>query len=193
MSPGDQAQVQRMIQQEIMKSNQMAKFNLNTTPSHRHTGKGGDAPNISQTDIIPGLKAEGRISFAQTTTYKVGLTFNPQAIYIQGNVTGALGEKFIVVANAQFGPSYYMQPQSTTSTVIGGPQQKILQSSTYFGIDSGGTAHTVADEGHIVDVEYPLNTIHARVTITGYDATGIYVQVTTLASGWEITLSFTVV
>lgn len=182
--------IRQIIQQEIYKARQMGSFNLQNVNRHEHNRISSNP--INQSNIIPGLKAEGRISFAQKTTYKIGLTFNPNAIFIQGNVTGASGEKFVIVANAQFGPSYYMQPQSTTSVVIGGPQQNILQSTTYFGVDSGGGAHTVADEGHIVDVEYPLSTIHARATITKYDNSAIYVNIDNLDSGWQITLSFTV-
>lgn len=185
-------EVQQMIQQELYKYQQASRFNLAKVANHKHTGKGTDAPRISSNNILPGLRAEGRISFDQATTYKVGLTFNPSSVFIQGNVTGASGERFIIVANAQFGQGYYMQPQSTTSTVIGGRPQTIIQSSTYFGTD-GGSFHTVADEGHIVDVEYPLDTIHARATITNFDNTGMYVTVDTLDLGWGITLSFTVI
>lgn len=184
----DQA-IKQLIQSEIYKARQTGAFNLQTINRHEHNNVSSNP--INQGDTTPGFKAEGRISFDQTTTYKIGLTFNPHSIAIQGNVTGASGEKFIVVSNAQFGPSFYMQPQSTTSVVIGGPQQTILQSTTYFGSD-GSNFHTVADEGHIVDVEYPLNTIHARATITKYDNTGFYVTVDDLDANWEITLSFTV-
>lgn len=185
------AYIRSIVQQEIAKNNQRNKFNLTTTPQHGHTGKGQDAPRLNQSDIIPGLRCEGSIAMAQATIYKIGITFNPSAIWIHGNVTGASGERFIIVGNAQLGPSFYLQPGNSTSVVTGGPKQTNIQSTTYFGVDSGGAIHTLVDETHIVDVFYAA-TIHARATIISYDNTAIYVQVNNLSSGWTINLSWTV-
>lgn len=185
------SQIRQLIRSEIYRSRQVGSFNLQSVNRHEHNGVSSNP--INQSDIVPGLKVEGRVSFAQQTTYTIGLNFNPSSVAIQGIVTGSSlpQEKFIIVANAQFGPSYYMQPQSITSTVIGGPQQSIIQSSTYWGTDSGGGTHLVADEGHICDVEYG-GSIHARATIISYNSSALMVTVDNLDSGWEITLSFTV-
>lgn len=186
------AYIRQIVQQELAKSSQSKRFNLTDTTRHQHT-KNDSAP-VSQNDITPGNSVEGTITFAQTTVYKIGVNFNPTSVFVHGNVTGNGGEKFLVVGNAQFGPSFYLQPGTSTSVVTGGPRQTIIQSSSYFGGTSGvgGALHTVADEGHIVDVEYPLGTIHARATIIGYDNKNLLVEVNNLDGGWAINLSFTI-
>lgn len=186
--------IRQLIQQEIYKARQMGSFNLQNVNRHEHNRISSNP--INQSNIIPGLKAEGSIKFAQQTTYTIGLTFNPSAIFVQGNVIGTGGAKFFVTGNAQFGPSYYMQPESNTSVVIGGPQQNILQSTAYFGLDSASSPHALVGEGHIVDVSGfpnpPGTAIYARATITKYSSNAIYVNIDNLASGWEMNLSFTV-
>lgn len=188
-----EAQIRTLVQQEIAAQTSAARFGLNNTAQHKHTGT--DGPQISQNNILPGNRLEGRITFSQATTYRIATNFNPVAVWVQGNVTGALGEKYMVVGNAQLGgSSFYLQPGTSTSVLVGGTPQSIIQSTTYFGTDGGipPVSHTVADEGHIVDVEYPLNTIHARATITGFDRNAIIFEVTTLQAGWEMNLSFTI-
>lgn len=189
MNPQLRSEIQQIIQQEMAKNSQKNRFNLNTNPRHQHTKN--DVAPISQNDITPGNSTTGTITFAQATTYNIGVNFNPTTVLVHGNVTGASGEKFMTVGSAQFGPSFYLQPGTSTSVVIGGQPETIIQSSTYFGTD-GTFFHTVAGEEHIVDVEYPLGTIHARATIIGYSNKGVIVQVNTLSSGWTMNLNFTI-
>lgn len=204
MTPADQQQVQGMIQQALAKSNQQARFNLNVNPRITHNGL--DSPQISQSRIASKLRAEGTVTFSEATTYKLGTTFNPTAVWVHGNVTGPSGEKFLVVGNAQLGPSFYFQPQSATSVSLGGPQQNVVQSASYFGFDSAKTFHTLVGEEHIVDISYS-GLVFARATVgqwveqanstfvnapPQFDATGIYISVNTLDSGWIINLSWTV-
>lgn len=191
MADLNEQQIRSLVQDEIRKTNGANRFQLSSIPRHIHNGT--DSPKITQSNVLLGFRAEGRITFAQQTQYRIGITFNPTAIYLQGNVIGNAGERFIIVGNAQLGASFYMQPGTTTSVITGGPVQSLIQSTTYFGVDSGGAFHTVADEGHIVDVEYPLATVHARATITKFDSTAVYVQVDTLAAGWTMNLSWTIV
>lgn len=183
-----------IIRQEIASQTSQNRFRLSTNNRHVHNGL--DSPAISQSDIVPGLRLEGTITFAHVGQYKIATNFNPSAVWIQGNVTGDASQKFVVIANAQLGGnSFYLQPGTSNSTTVGGPSQSIIQSSTYFGSEGNGAGavfHTVADEGHIVDVEYPLGTIHARATITKFDNQAIYVDVETLASGWSMNLSLTI-
>lgn len=183
------SQIRQLIQQEIARNSQSSRFNLVNTTRHQHTKN--DVAPISQNDITPGNSTTGTISFEQATTYNIGVNFNPTAVFVHGNITGASGEKYITVGSAQFGPGFYLQPGTATSVMIGGARETLIQSCTYFG--STGTAfHTVASEEHIVDVEYPLGTIHARATITGYSNKGIIVQVDNLDSGWAMNLNFTI-
>lgn len=187
----NEQQIRALVQQEIAKNNQMNRFNLTTTPNHAHTGQGQDGPRINQSDVVPGLRCEGSIVMAHQTVYKIGITFNPSAIWVHGNVTGPSGARFMVVGNAQLGPSYYLQPNNATSVITGGPQQKVIQSTTYFGLDSGGAAHTLVDETHIVDVFFSA-TIFARATVTSYDNRSVTITVDNLVAGWQMNLSWTV-
>lgn len=181
------AQIRQLIQSEIMKANQAGKFNLNVTPAHTHTGKGGDAPQINQSDILPGQRVSGNITMAQQTTYTIGTIFRPTTIWFYGNVTDLTdGIRATVVGSAYIGPSYYLQPGTSTSVITGGPQQQIIQSSQYLGVQ-GTTAHTIAGEGHIIDVGWPDGgTLVARATVTDVGANYIKVTVNNLATNWSI-------
>lgn len=187
MNTQDQQIVRQMIQQEMMKSSQADRFNMTNIKRHQHKN---DTFSINQNDITPGNSTTGTITLAQVTTYNIGVNFNPTTLDIQGNVTGASGEKFLVVGVAQFGPGFYLQPGTSTSVIIGGQPETIIQSCCYIGGIGGGALHTVADQGHIVDVEY--GGVHARATVTGYSNKGIIVQVNNLDSGWAMNLNFTI-
>jgi hypothetical protein len=195
MPPLTEQQIRQIVQSEIQAQNSAGRFGLNMTPSHYHSGNAGDGPQISQDYILPGDRLEGSITFAQQTTYQIGTNFNPTAVWVHGNATGASGEKFLIVGNAQLGGnSFYLQPGTTTSVLVGGTPETIIQSNTYFGGTSGtgGSLHTIVDEGHIANIEYPTGTIYARATITAFSNKAITLVVDTLSSGWELNLSFTI-
>lgn len=175
-----------MIQQAIAKNEQANRFNLVNISRHQHNRS--DVAPISQNDITPGNSTTGSITLATQTTYNIGVNFNPTSVFVHGNVVGASGERFITVGSAQFGPGFYLQPGTSTSVIIGGQPETIVQSCTYFG-SAAGTFHTVADEQHIVDIFYS-GTVFARATITGYSSAGIIVVVDTLTSGWSMNLNF---
>lgn len=174
-----------------MRSAQSNRFNLTNTTRHQHTQN--DVAPINQNDITPGNTVVGSaITFAQKVVYKIGVNFNPTSVLIHGNVTGASGEKFFIVGNAQFGPSLYLQPNTTNSVITGGSRQTIVQAASYFGYD-GTSFHTLVSDGpNIVDVAYPANTIHARAQIIGYNNKNLLFQVTDLDAGWAINASFTI-
>lgn len=189
----DEQKIRNIVRQEIQASASSGRFGLNLTPSHYHTGVGGDGPQLNQNSILAGSRLEGSITFAQQTTYKIATNFNPAAVWVHGNVIGAIsGEKFMTVGNAQLGgSSYYLQPASNVSVQVGGPPQDIIQSCTYFGMDFGNAPHTLVSEGHIVDIFYG-GVIKARATISSFNKDAIYFTVSTLVTGWTINLSFTI-
>jgi hypothetical protein len=188
----NEQQIRAIVQSEIQTQSSANRFGLNMTPTHYHTGNAGDGPQISENYIVAGESLEGSITFAQQTTYQIATNFNPKAIWLHGNATGASGEKFLVVGNAQLGGnSFYLQPGTTTSVLVGGTPQTIIQSNTYFG-GTGSSLYTIVDEGHIANIEYPKGTIYARATITAFSNKSITVVVDTLTSGWEFNLSFTI-
>lgn len=173
----------------MARNNQNQRFNLTNTSRHQHTGN--DIAPINANDITPGNSVTGSITFAQATTYNIGVNFNPSLIEVNGNVVGNSGERFITVGSARFGPSFYLQPNTTTSVKVGGVPETIIQCCTYFGVDSGGGFHTLADEGHIVDIFY-ASTVHARMTINSYSNQGIIVTVDDLDPSWTMNLNFTI-
>lgn len=186
----NESYIRSIVRQEIQTQSNGARFGLNPQSTHEHTGI--DSPKINQNNILPGNSVEGSIRFAQTTIYKIGVNFNPTSVFVHGNITGDLGEKFITTGVAEFGPSLYLQPSTSTSVTPGGKPQDIIQSATYFGTDAGGSPHTIVTEEHIASVEYPSGTIRARATIIGYDSKNVLVQVNTLNTGWAMNLSFTI-
>lgn len=182
----NEQQIKALIQQEIHKNQQIGKFGMYAVSRHVHNGI--DSPSINQDNIIPGNSTAGNISFDQVTTYNIGTNFNPSNVLLHGNVTGSSVQKFFTIGNAKFGPSSYLQPVSTTSVAPGGTSGNIVQCSSYFGTDNGNV-HLLASEEHVVDIFYS-GTLFARATITGYSNKGIILVVDTLASGWEINLSW---
>ena len=188
MTPADQSLVQQMIQQAIAVNAQANRFNITNTSRHQHTVN--DSAPVSYNDLTPGNSVEGSITFAQAVVYKIGVNFNPTTISAHGNVIGPGSQRFITVGQAKIGPSFYLQPGTSTSVITGGAKENIIQSCTYFGSD-GSAFHTLVDEGHIVDVTYG-GTIYARATITGYSNQNLLFSVETLVSGWNINLSLTI-
>lgn len=188
-----ESQIRNIVRQEMATQQNGSRFGITPTSNHAHTGL--DSPQINQNNILPGNSVEGSIMFAQAqTTYKIGINFNPTSILVHGNAVGP-GGTFMIVGNAQLGPSLYLQPGTSTSVRPGGPPQNIIQSNTYFGLDSGGVAHTLIDEEHIANVNYKVsgvNTFFVRATITGYDSKNVFLYTDTLASGWALNLSFTI-
>lgn len=103
----------------------------------------------------------------------------------------------LVVGDAFVGPSFYQQPESSSSVNIGGPPQVAIQSSSYILVnDSGAGTLTQASvsEGHIISVTFD-GSIVARGTIPDLADFGandkpieggdLLVDVT-LLSGWSI-------
>jgi hypothetical protein len=70
--------------------------------------------------------------------------------------------------------------------VFGGPVQQFIQSSTYLAVINGGTFYALNDEENLVDIEYPVGTIHARLTLVAYSLNTITLKVPYLDSGWQI-------
>lgn len=186
-------QVQQMIRQEIAKHNQAARFKMNIIPQHRHTGKGTDAPRINQGDIIPSQRVSGNITMGQQTTYTIGTIFNPSSIWFYGLATDLTdGIRAHVVGNAQLGPSFYLQPGTSTSVVTGGTPQNIIQSSSYLAVQ-GMAAHALAGEEHIIDVTWPdAATLVARATVISFGGNSVKINVDNLAANWSIQGNFVI-
>lgn len=184
------SQIRAIVQQEVARIQQSQRFNLTNTSRHQHTTT--DIAPISANDITPGNSVTGSITFAQQTTYNIGVNFNPSTVVVNGNVIGPSNQRFLTVGTAKFGPSLYLQPNTSTSVKAGGVPETIIQCCSYFGAESsGGAMHTLVDEGHIVDIEYS-GTIFARATITGYSNQGIILVVDDLVSGWSMNLNLTI-
>lgn len=114
----------------------------------------------------------------------------------------SIGIRAHCIGTANLATSFYLQPGTSTTVNAGGIQQKIIQSSSMFLVDSTSTSYSVSggmggsvsiplkavralvDEGHIVDVEY--SGVKARATVIDYSKNSITVQVNTLASGYSI-------
>lgn len=199
----DENAIRKIVQDELNRSQNGSRFGLQSIPRHAHNGI--DSVQIKQSDIIPSVSVSGNISFASSDEYTIYLnsSFTPSSILVYGNVTGASTGRYVTMGSANLGPSFYLQPDTTRTTVTGTIEYPFadpnldpvttvpLQSSIYFGAESaGGAMHTLSSEGHVVNVFYG-STIYARATITTFSRGFIKIQ-TTIASGWEINANFVI-
>lgn len=164
----------------MARQNNANRFNVNSIPFHTHNGV--DSPAINQSNIQPGIRASGSITFAQSTDYHLGLTFNPTSILFYGAAIynpGGITIRAQCIGNAQLGPSFYFQPNDSTSVVPGQNLQNIIQSSSMMLVDSTNpdvpVVRVIVDEGHLVDVEY--SGIMARATVVAFDSNGVTIRV----------------
>ena len=185
-----------LTKQDVIKifHEQMEKENRSGKPKVvRHVHDDVDSPKISQSNIIPQIRiTSGNITFASKSTYTIGVNFNPSFILFYGEVINAdASVKFHVVGSAILGPSYYLQPVNNRTVTVGGLLENITQSSSSYGVEiAGPTFHILSSTFHIVDIEYPLGTIHARMTVKSYSNKSIIVTVDDLDSGWNIIGNF---
>lgn len=194
----NETQVRSIVQDEMMKN---YRSGAPIVPPHRHNEV--DNLRINQVDIIPAIRTSGSITFAHTGQYILGLNGNPNPTLIlcYGTVVDNPSSPTIRVhtmGSACLGPSLYQQPQSNSSTVTGGPLQPFIQSSSYIS-EQGTTQHALTDEGHLVDVEYPISSpqlqanIHARLTLVSYNRTTITLNVDNLDAGWNIIVNLIII
>lgn len=97
---------------------------------------------------------------------------------------------------AQLKPSYYFEPQDTTSVAVSKSVQKIIQSGKFFLIvdenASGSTPEYRARAGelHLINIDWPsTSTIVARATVIDYGPDFFDIEVT-LAANWSIQGNF---
>ncbi len=168
----DEQKIRNIVRQELQKQNNSSQYNLGV--SQRHTHNGLDSLQIKQDNVIPSVSVSGRITFAQETNYTINLnsSFTPSHISLYGiayDANGSTGVRCIIIGSANLGPSFYLQPGATSTSVVTGDIQYPF----------------VNPEGNIVDVQWS-GTIYARATITSFSKTSVVFNVSTLASDWEI-------
>ncbi len=194
--------MRQIAQEEMRKQDSASRFGLKSIPNHTHNGV--DSLAVKQSDIVPSVSVSGNINFAQNATYTIHLnsSFTPSHIEVYGNVVGNGTERFITFGSANLTPSFYLQPDTSTSVVTGNIQYPFidpnleetvpLQSSIYFGAEgAAGALHTLSSEGHVINVAYPAITVHARATITGFSRNAIFIIVE-LDNGWEINANYVI-
>ncbi len=186
----NEQQIRQIVQQEMRKYNSTARFSQN--PLQRHLHNGLDSPQINNDNVIKNIPVSGSITMSQETTYTIGLANTPSTatqVFFNGIVVhnggGGIDIRAHCIGTANFAPSFYLQPGTSTTVNAGGTQQEIIQSSSMLLIDqTGPTFRALVDEGHIVDVEY--SGVKARATVVSYSKNSIVVDVETLASGYSI-------
>lgn len=164
--------------------NSAQRFGLNAIPFHRHTGL--DSPRINSAHITPGLKTSGSVTMSSEKDYRFNVNFTPSSVLFYGIAVNSISSptyRAFVVGQAALGQNLYFQPGTTSSVTVGG-KREIVQSSTMISYSNSSGAHTIADEGHIVDVED--SSVIARATISSYGQNFFIVTVETLSSGWSI-------
>ncbi len=199
--------VKRIVQEEMRQTSNRSRFTIQNSANHAHTGVDG-TPQINAGNIIPSVSVSGSVTLSSVAIYTlyINAAFTPTSVFCTGNVVGSGTERYIFTGTAQLGPSFYFQPQDNRTVVAGGPQYPFrdpnnpqygtnipMQSCTYFGSESnGGARHTLAGNFHIIDIQYPVGTSHARATVIDFNKTYIKVAVDALDGGWEINANFVV-
>lgn len=97
-------EIKQLVRQEIQSANSALRFQLTGIPRHVHNGV--DSPNVNQQDIVPNTRASGNITFAQSTQYRLGITFNPTSVLFYGNATRRNRVFTVTAANATVGDTY---------------------------------------------------------------------------------------
>lgn len=205
--PMNEQQIRQIIQDEMRKQNGRTRFGLQQTQFHAHTGNDG-TPQLREENIIPSLSASGSITMASEAIYTLQFnsSFTPRSVLATGNVIGSGTERYTFIGTAQLIPSFYFQESDSRTVITGGPQYPFtdpnnpqygsnipMQSCSYYGSESNtGARHTLVGNFHIIDIQYPVGTSHARATIIDFSKTSITIAVETLDAGWEINANFVV-
>lgn len=176
-----------MIRQELAKSKQASRFNLNVNPRVSHTGL--DSPPINSSNIKSGLKTTGAVTFAEIKDYKFNVNFTPSLVQFYGIASDiASGYRSLIVGQAALGQNLYFQPTNSSTVTVGG-KFEIIQSYAQFLYNNGGAAHATADDQHIIDCT-DGSTIFARATVSSYGQNFFVITVDNLAPGWSINGSY---
>ena len=197
----DENKIRAIVKDEMKKNEAASRFNFRSIPLHTHNGT--DSEKIQENNIIPSASVSGRITFAQATTYTLNLnaSFTPSNIIAYGTVvdnSSAPTVRCQTIGSASLTPSFYLQPGGSTFVTTGDIQYPLngvpVQSSSYIAVITGGSppARALSSEGHIVSIEYPQDTIHARATVIGFSKESITIDVPNLDSGWEIIVNYVI-
>lgn len=212
--------MRKIAQEEAEKTykTNATKYGVAKVPLHKHNGL--DSPQISQSNIVPTLRASGSIKLATDgQQYTINLTGSPSHILFYGNAVhrtaGTVDVRTQVIGSAELGPSYFFQPESTTTTSPSDVIGNVIQSGSYLLVETTTPqVNTSATEGHLVQVIYTgsigtklTDNIVAQITIPnpwtkgldagfdysnkGYGLGYIYLDVD-LATNWEINGNFVV-
>lgn len=206
----NEQQIRQVVQDEMRKSQARSRFGLQQSSLHAHTGNDG-TPQIKAENVVPSLSASGSVTMSSEAIYtlKFDSAFTPRQVLATGNAqagSGAGDPRYFFIGTAQLTPSFYFQANDSRTVVTGGPQYPFtdpnnpdygnnipMQSCSYYGSESNtGARHTLAGNFHIIDIQYPRGTSHARATIIDFSKTSITIAVETLDSGWEINANFVV-
>lgn len=218
------AEIQAMVQKEArdialkVYREEGTRYGVGKVPLHYHNNI--DSPNIPESSINPSLKASGSLALeTDGQQYKLNLTFKPKQILFYGNAVhrtlGSIDVRAQAIGSAELVPSYFFQPENTTtvspSNIIG----NVIQSGSYLLVeDTTPRVNTSATEGHLVQVIYTgsigtklTDNIVAQITIPnawtqglgasfdystkGYGQGYVLFDVD-LAPGWEINGNFVV-
>lgn len=110
----------KQVAQDVHDDNSTSdQFAVSQTPFHTHNGQ--DSQKISQSNIVAGTRASGNITFAQSTNYRLGITFNPTNIMFYGSAIRRDYIFTVTAANATVGATYTNNGATFTvlSTIAG--------------------------------------------------------------------------
>lgn len=208
----EEAQIRKIVQEELRRSQGGSRFGLNTIPFHTHDGV--NSQRIRAENVVPSVNTAGAITFGtEGATYTINLTtsFTPSSVLAYGVVTNSASAPTIrchTIGSAQLTRGFYLQSESNRSVKMGGPEYPFpttqpdgskatvpIQGSSFIYInESSGAVRSGVSEDHLVSVFIgeDIADIRARVTLVDFSSTFIKLYVPYLTSGWRVQVNYVV-
>ena len=203
----DENAIKKLIQQELKKRENNARFGWQRASNHTHDGV--NSPRVAERDLNRNPGVLGSVTFAtegQTYTFELNMPYTPRHISCNGiayNTSGTI-YRFITVGEAYLGEGYYLQPVNSNTVRVGdirypaateqpdGTTKSVpIQGSSWFRASRSSVNDVSASvsENHIVSISIGA-TIYARVTVVDFSKDKIVFSVPFLESGYEVIANF---
>lgn len=160
--------VQRIVQTELQKYNNGARFNVNATPFHTHNGI--DSPKVNEQNIVINTRGLGSITMAQNATdYYLGITFNPTLVTFFGSAVRTTFTFVVSAANASVGATYTNNGYTfTVLTTIAGATSLDTRAALSSSPQASGILTKTSGTGDAtITFSSVSNAINARAHIVG--------------------------
>ncbi len=158
-------EIQDYVKQQIQQFSSNTRFQLAGVTRHVHNGT--DTPKITQSNVLPGIRANGTITFAQSTTYGIGVNFNSTQVFFYGNAIRRDYIFTVTAANATAGDTYTNNGATFTvlHTISGGTT--LVTVGTGAPAASGTLTKATGSGDATITFASSTHSIEVRANVTG--------------------------